>query len=111
MSSDAENASQLSSERRTKNCRASSWWPLFESLPEKIRIIADEAFKLFERDPGHPSLCDHPLHDNKRGRHRNGSRAVYVTKQYRAIYVIDGDTNVWYWIGTHNDYENFTGRK
>lgn len=24
-------------------------------------------------------------------------------------YVIDGDTNVWYWIGSHEDYNDFIG--
>ena len=30
--------------------------------------------------------------------------------QYRAIYVEVGDTNVWYWIGTHAAYNHFTGK-
>jgi hypothetical protein len=34
---------------------------------------------------------------------------VSITMKYRALYVVEGDTNVWYWIGTHNDYENFIG--
>ena len=34
-----------------------------------------------------------------------------ITMQYRAIYVVDGNTNVWYWCGSHNDYDNFTGGK
>jgi hypothetical protein len=33
--------------------------------------------------------------------------------QYRAIYVVDEETdqNVWYWIGTHAQYEKFTGKR
>ena len=30
---------------------------------------------------------------------------------YRAIYFVEGDTNVRYWIGSHSDYNNFVGRK
>jgi hypothetical protein len=31
--------------------------------------------------------------------------------KYRAIYVVDGETNVWYWIGSHANYDTFTGGK
>jgi hypothetical protein len=46
-----------------------------------------------------------------KGRHQAGSWSVAVTMKYRAIYVPVGGVNVWYWIGTHNDYESFIGRK
>jgi hypothetical protein len=39
-----------------------------------------------------------------------GSRSVAITRRYRAIYVVDGDTNVWYWCGSHEDYNNFVGK-
>ncbi len=31
--------------------------------------------------------------------------SVSITMPYRAIYVSDGDTNVWYWIGSHGEYD------
>ncbi len=57
-----------------------------------------------------PVLGNHSLKDTKKGRHRKGSRAVSVTLKYRAIYVVEGRTNVWYWIGSHEDYNNFVGK-
>jgi hypothetical protein len=51
------------------------------------------------------------LDDNDKGRHRKGSISVSITMKYRAIYVVEENVNVWYWIGTHNDFENFTGKK
>ena len=57
----------------------------------------------------HSSLHNHPLDDTRQGRHRKNSRAVWITLRYRAIYVVDGETNVWYWIGSHEDYNIFTG--
>ena len=53
----------------------------------------------------------HELADNKRGRHRRNSFSVSITLRYRAIYTVDGDANVWYWIGSHSDYKVFTGKK
>ena len=41
---------------------------------------------------------------------RNSS-SVSITMQYRAIYTVDGTDNVWYWIGTHADYDVFIGKK
>jgi hypothetical protein len=78
---------------------------------ENIRNLAELAFQEFLRDPESPALANHPLDDTHRGQHRKGSRAVLVTFRYRAIYVVDGDTNVWYWIGSHESYNNFTGKK
>jgi hypothetical protein len=80
-------------------------------LPQHIREAASDAFRLFLQDPFHPLLENHQLYDTNKGRHRNGSRAVSITRRYRAIYVTDGPTNVWYWIGSHADYDNFLGKK
>lgn len=79
-------------------------------LPDKIRRLALLAFRAFLRDPSHHSLRHHQLNDNDRGSHRTGSYSVSINMQYRAIYTRDGDTNVWYWVGTHADYDRFTGR-
>jgi len=46
----------------------------------------------------------------KRGRHRLNSWSVWINREYRAIFVVDGETNVWYWVGSHSDYNTFTGK-
>lgn len=92
------------------NVRTVTYKKLADKLPAKIQAAAHEAFELFKQDPQHPILCSHPLHDTKKGRHRKGSIAVSITLRYRAIYVVDGQTNVWYWIGSHEDYNNFVGK-
>ena len=82
---------------------------MLERLPSEIQEAAEGAFRFFLENPHHPILRNHPLHDTKKGRHRNGSNAVAITRRYRAIYVTEGPTNVWYWIGSHEDYNNFVG--
>jgi hypothetical protein len=79
-------------------------------LPERIKEAAEEAYRQFLTDPNHVSLAHHALKDTKKGRHRNGSWAVHVTRRYCAIYIPDGNENVWYWIGSHEDYNNFVGK-
>lgn len=80
-------------------------------LPEPIQELAEAAFRLFVENPSHPSLRHHALRDSDRSRHRAGSFSVSITMRYRAVYVRDGDTNVWYWIGSHADYDTFTGAR
>jgi hypothetical protein len=80
-------------------------------LPKRIQELTREACILFDRDPTHRSFRLHELHDTKRGQHVSGSMSVSITMQYRAIFIADAGINVWYWIGTHADYETFTGRK
>ena len=103
--------SLLSTGRGNNNRRKKSYRDLYGYLPRRIQNLADAAFRKFENDPLDPALENHPLDDISRGRHKKGSRAVSITQRYRAIYVVDGDTNVWYWIGSHEDYNIFTGKK
>jgi hypothetical protein len=97
--------------RDNRNVRTRSYRHCLSHLGDTASRLADLAFAEFLRDPQSPILANHPLDNTRRGRHRKGSRAVSVTYRYRAIYVVDGDTNVWYWIGTHESYNTFTGRK
>lgn len=95
--------------RGQPNVRTARFKEQLSRLPPNIQEAAKLAFRLFLEDPNHPVLDNHMLHDSKRGRHRRNSRAVSITRKYRAIYVTDGPTNVWYWIGSHEDYNNFVG--
>ena len=82
------------------------------ALPAEVLDLTRSACALFHRDPAHPSLRRHPLKETKKGSHVPNSHSVSITMQYRAIYFVDKDgINVWYWIGTHADYDRFTGGK
>jgi hypothetical protein len=94
-----------------KNSRSRDFKTQFDRLPERIQRLAVAAFREFRKNPDHPALRRHKLSDTHKGQHRAGSFSVSITQKYRAIYVdVDGN-NLWYWIGTHNDYDNFTGGK
>ena len=90
--------------RRTREFRA-----LFATLPAGVQEVARHRFLQFMADPLDPALHNHPLTDGGRGRHRPGSRSVWITQRYRAIYVIEGGVNTWYWVGSHSAYNVFTG--
>lgn len=97
--------------RNNRNVRTKRFKDLAEALPSNIQELARAAYSTFLVDPLDPALSNHGLDDTKRGRHRKGSRSVAVSYRYRAIYVVDGDANVCYWIGSHEDYNVYTGRK
>ena len=107
-----------SRERTIRSVRVRSFNELFEELDERIQRLARSEFAKFKANPSDPSLDTEILKPTKRGRHTPGSRSVRVTLRYRAIYRIDRgldgkgeETAVWYWIGSHEAYNNFIGSK
>lgn len=94
-----------------RNVRNADYLAMQEKLPPPIRKLAEAAFAMFQRNPDHPALRRHQLLDTQKGRHRSGTWSVSINMKYRAMYFTDGNINVWYWVGSHNDYENFIGKK
>ena len=71
----------------------------FESLPVDIQELANEAFMQF---------CDNPSHTGLNFKKLQTSSPIYsarINRDYRALAVIDGDIAVWFWIGSHADYD------
>lgn len=91
-----------------RNVRTRRYRELFDPLPNFIKELAVERYRQFCENPQHPSLRHHKLDDA--GSLRPGSYSVSINMNYRAVYVVDGDCNVWYWCGTHGDYNRFTGQ-
>lgn len=85
---------------------------MLDSLPSDIREAAAASFSMFQRDPDHPSLRRHKLHNMARGPDQLDSWSISVTRRYRAIYFFDpiNKANIWYWIGSHADYDHLAGR-
>jgi hypothetical protein len=102
---------KLPSSFRTRNRTTQSFREQYGRLPQAIQNLVRGACLLFDRDPKHPSLRHHSLQDRKKGGLLPDSFSVTPTAQYRAIYVVQGGINVWYWIGTHAEYDRFTGGK
>ena len=75
------------------------YWKCFEALPEVVQRLAREKYALWTRDPFHPSL--------KFEERRDGLCVVRIGDHYRAVGVREGDTVVWFWIGTHEEYNRF----
>ena len=75
------------------------FWRLFSKLPADIQRDAQRAYRLFQSDPAHPGLQFKKL---------EGEEAIYSARiglDYRALAVMKKDQVIWYWIGSHADYD------
>jgi hypothetical protein len=75
------------------------FWAAYRNLPEAVRNLADKNFALLKSEPRHPSL-----HFKKVGK----LWSARVGLHYRALATeVDGDL-VWFWIGSHTEYDRLT---
>ena len=72
------------------------FWECYRALPVRVRDVAGRCFDTLKENPRHPSL-----HLKKAGRYWS----VRVGRQYRAAAVERVEGLVWFWIGTHAEYD------
>ncbi len=77
-----------------------AFWQAYERLPQRVRELADKNYALLKEKPENPSL-----HFKKVGRYWS----VRVGLRYRALAVEVGEDLLWFWIGSHADYDTLIG--
>ena len=75
---------------------APEFWELYNNLPKRIQDLVQKNYVLLQTDPSHPSL--------------NFKRAgpywtVRIGIHYRAIGLPEDDGVLWFWIGSHAEYD------
>jgi hypothetical protein len=83
-----------------KHFASPKFWAAYERLPASVRELADANFELLKRDPRHPSL-----QFKKVGKYWSAR----VGLRYRALAVATDDGYLWFWIGSHADYDRLIG--
>ncbi|HEX3101477.1 MAG TPA: hypothetical protein VHQ01_06795 [Pyrinomonadaceae bacterium] len=73
------------------------FWSHYRELPKEIQQLADKNYELLKQNESHPSL-----HFKKVGK---GLWSVRVGRGYRALGREKPEGIVWFWIGTHADYD------
>jgi len=73
------------------------FWECYDHLPEAVRRQADKQYILWQHNPFHPSLHFKTV--------RAGLWSVRVDLNHRALARSKGDILVWFWIGSHTEYE------
>ena len=79
-----------------KHFATPQFWQHYHKLPLAVRDLADKNFRLLKADPKHPSL-----HFKKIG----SLWSVRVGAHYRALGLDKPEGVVWFWIGSHADYD------
>ncbi len=77
---------------------------LLEALPEDLQREAYKAYRLFRRDPSHPSLHFKEVDT------QHHIWSARVTQGYRVLGRRSGNQITWIWIGTHREYLSRIGR-
>ena len=81
---------------------SAEFWDCFDRLPAAIKRLARQKYQIWVADPFHPSLHFKELFQNL--------WSVRINAQYRALGRRRGDLIVWFWIGTHTEYESIIAR-
>jgi hypothetical protein len=77
---------------------------LYAGLPKYIQKQAREAYAQFKHQPKHPSLQFKKVHASK------PIYSVRVSLGYRAVGIMRGRDIVWFWIGSHANYDRLLSR-
>lgn len=80
-----------------RHLASAAFWDDYRRLPADVRELADSTFQLLKANPEHPSL-----HFKKAGRHWS----VRVGLHYRALARDVEGGLLWFWIGSHADYDH-----
>ena len=73
------------------------FWHLYNALPEAIQRLADKNYALLSVDPNHPSLQFKKI---------GSTWSVRIGLHYRALALERTEGFVWFWIGSHGEYNN-----
>ena len=76
------------------------FWASYNALSLEIRARARVVYRLWMRDPRHPSL---------RFKKTGDIWSIRIGSGYRALAVLQGETFYWFWIGDHDAYERLIG--
>ena len=79
-----------------KHHAAPDFWSCYRRLPDDIQQTANKSFALLKQDPRHPSLQLKKL---------DSVWSARVGLHYRALAVEVPGGFLWFWIGTHAEYD------
>lgn len=71
----------------------------YRRLPKEIREQARKAYRLFKENPTHPSLHFKSIHPSQ------PFYSARISRGYRAVGIRTDDVIIWFWIGSHTDYD------
>jgi hypothetical protein len=67
-------------------------------MPELVKESTRKAYLLWQENPSHPSIQFKQVHNEK------PIYSARVGLAYRVLGILDDKTMVWFWIGSHAEY-------
>lgn len=70
----------------------------FANLPKPIQEQTRQAYRQFKQDPSYPSLRFKKVHP---------TLPIYsarINRDYRVVGQLEEDTVIWFWVGSHAEY-------
>jgi hypothetical protein len=71
-------------------------------LPDEVHSLARRTYSRWLAEPHHPSLQFKRIHA------REPIYSVRIGLHWRAVCVLDDDAAIWFWIGSHAEYDALT---
>lgn len=68
-------------------------------LPEHIQLLTSRNYKMWLKDSSHPSLHYKQVHTTK------PVFSARVGISFRVLGIQQNDEMIWFWIGSHSDYD------
>ena len=78
-----------------KSLTTPDFWASYAALPPDVKTRPKLSYRLWQRNPRHPSLRFKKIRD---------VWCIRVGSGHRALSILRGDTFYWFWIGDHNSY-------
>jgi len=82
--------------RQMKSHATHKYWVLYRQLPLEIRQAALKQYRLWLKDPRHPSI---------QFKKTGSVWSARITADYRALGIMEDHTVIWFWIGNHHAYD------
>jgi plasmid maintenance system killer protein len=72
---------------------------MYADLPKQVQEQTRKVYLQFKQDPSYPSLRFKKIHP------KLPIYSARINKNYRAVGQLEGDTAIWFWIGSHAEYD------
>lgn len=82
-----------------KSLTTTEFRKLFANLPKQVQEQTRAAYRQFKENPSHPSLRFKKVHPEL------PIYSARISKNYRAVGQLDGGTVIWFWVGSHAEYD------
>jgi hypothetical protein len=72
---------------------------MFADLPASVQKQTRKAYRQFKEDPSYPGLRFKKVHP------KLPIYSVRIDRNYRAVGQLEDDTVIWFWVGSHAEYD------